>query len=247
MDVFAFPPIAALLDLAYAGFMGLASLLEPVAGASAAAAAVVLVTLLVRTALIPVGISQAKAEQTRVRLAPRLRELQKRHRKNPERLQRETMQLYRDERTSPFAGCLPVLLQAPVIGLVYAVFLHPTIAGHANALLSQTLLGVPLGTSLTGAAFGGALTPTTVAVIGAIVVLIAAVGELTRRMLRMPTLPREEDSPLPAVSTRMLGLLQFSTAVVAVFVPLAAGLYLLTTVAWTLAQRLILRRVYPLE
>ncbi|HET6301183.1 YidC/Oxa1 family membrane protein insertase [Microbacterium sp.] len=247
MDVFAFPPIAALLDLAYAGFMGLASLLEPVAGASAAAAAVVLVTLLVRTALIPVGISQAKAEQTRVRLAPRLRELQKRHRKNPERLQRETMQLYRDERTSPFAGCLPVLLQAPVIGLVYAVFLHPMIAGHANALLSQTLLGVPLGTSLTGAAFGGALTPTTVAVIGAIVVLIAAVGELTRRMLRMPTLPREEDSPLPAVSTRMLGLLQFSTAVVAVFVPLAAGLYLLTTVAWTLAQRLILRRVYPLE
>jgi len=246
MDVFAFPPIAALLDLAYAGFMGLASLLEPVAGASAAAGAVVLVTLLVRTALIPVGISQAKAEQTRVRLAPRLRELQKRYRKNPERLQRETMQLYRDERTSPFAGCLPVLLQAPVIGLVYAVFLHPTIAGHANALLSQTLFGVPLGTSLTGAAFGGVLTPVTVAVIGAIVVLIAAVGEVTRRMLRMPTLPRDEDSPLPVVSTRMLGLLQFSTAVVAVFVPLAAGLYLLTTVAWTLGQRLILRRVYPL-
>lgn len=246
MDVFAFPPIAALLDLAYAGFMGLASLLEPVAGASAAAAAVVLVTLLVRTALIPVGISQAKAEQTRVRLAPRLRELQKRHRKNPERLQRETMQLYRDERTSPFAGCLPVLLQAPVIGLVYAVFLHPTIAGHANGLLSETLFGVPLGVSLTGAAFAGTLTPMTVVVIGAVVVLNAAVGELTRRMLRVPTLPRDEDSALPAGSTRMLGLLQFSTAVVAVFVPLAAGLYLLTTVAWTLGQRLILRRVYPL-
>ncbi|HWL77979.1 YidC/Oxa1 family membrane protein insertase [Microbacterium sp.] len=246
MDVFAFPPIAALLDLAYAGFMGLASLLEPVAGASAAAAAVVLVTLLVRTALIPVGISQAKAEQTRVRLAPRLRELQKRHRKNPERLQRETMQLYRDERTSPFAGCLPVLLQAPVIGLVYAVFLHPTIAGHANGLLSETLFGVPLGVSLTGAAFAGTLTPMTVVVIGAVVVLIAAVGELTRRMLRVPTLPRDEASPIPAGSTRMLGLLQYSTAVGAVFVPLAAGLYLLTTVAWTLGQRLILRRVYPL-
>ncbi|NYE19386.1 YidC/Oxa1 family membrane protein insertase [Microbacterium immunditiarum] len=246
MDVFAFPPIAALLDLAYAGLMGLASLLEPVAGASAAAAAVVLVTLLVRTALIPVGISQSKAEQTRVRLAPRLRELQKRYRKSPERLQRETMQLYRDERTSPFAGCLPVLLQAPVIGLVYAVFLHPTIAGHANELLNQTLLGVPLGTSLTGAAFGGALTPMTLVVIGAVVMLIAVVGELTRRMLRMPPLPRDDDSPLPVVSTRMLGMLQLTTAVVAVFVPLAAALYLLTTVAWTLGQRLILRRVYPL-
>ncbi len=44
---------------------------------------------------------------------------------------------------------------------------------------------------------------------------------------------------------RVLGLLQFLTAVIAVFVPLAAALYLLVTVAWTLGQRLVLRRAYP--
>ncbi len=37
----------------------------------------------------------------------------------------------------------------------------------------------------------------------------------------------------------------FITAVVAVFVPLAAGIYLLVTVLWTLGERLILRRVFP--
>ncbi|MDT0179536.1 hypothetical protein Q9S36_04840 [Microbacterium sp. ARD31] len=42
----------------------------------------------------------------------------------------------------------------------------------------------------------------------------------------------------------VLGALQFATAVVAVFVPLAAGVYLLTTVTWTLGQRVVLRRVY---
>ena len=48
------------------------------------------------------------------------------------------------------------------------------------------------------------------------------------------------------VALRLLGLLQFITAAIAVFVPLAAALYLLVTVAWTLGQRMLLRRVYPL-
>jgi YidC/Oxa1 family membrane protein insertase len=45
---------------------------------------------------------------------------------------------------------------------------------------------------------------------------------------------------------RVAGVLQYGTAVFAVFVPLAATLYLATTVAWTLVQRLVLRRAYPL-
>lgn len=247
MDFFAFPPIAALLDLAYRGLMGLAALLTPLAGATAAAAAVVLVTLLVRALLIPVGVSQARAEQTRSRLAPRLRELHKRWRRNPERLQRETMQLYRDERTSPFAGLLPVLAQAPVVGLLYALFLHTVIAGHPNALLGETLFGVPLGTTPWSAVLHGTLDLPTALVCGTVILLIAGVGELTRRLLRMPQPTPDEDSPLPAMPTGLIGLLQFVTAGVAFFVPLAAGLYLVVTVSWTLVQRLVLRRRYPLQ
>lgn len=243
MDFFAFPPVAAALDLAYAGLMGLTGILTPLAGQTAAPLAVVLVTLLVRLLLIPVGISQARAEQTRARLAPKLRELQKRHRSNPERLQRETMQLYRDEKASPFAGCLPVLLQAPVVGLLYAVFLHPVIAGHTNELLQESLLGVTLGTSLFGSISSGTLDASTALVCGAIVVLIAAVGEITRRVFRMPQPPQGVDTPIPV---GLLGALQFATAVVAVFVPLAAGLYLVVTVVWTLGQRIVLRRLHPL-
>ncbi|MFF2271550.1 YidC/Oxa1 family membrane protein insertase [Agromyces sp. NPDC058136] len=264
MDLYAFPPIAALLDGAHALLMGLADLLEPFAGASCAAAAIVLVTLLVRTVLIPVGISQAKAEQGRARLAPKLAELQRKHAKNPERLQREMMALYRDEGTSPFAGCLPMLAQAPVVGIIYALFILPTIAGHENALLQETLLGVPLGSSLAGSIVDGTLTPAGFAVFATIILAIALIGEVTRRVFRVPmptaaapvanragtaagSRPAASASPLAtAGAQRMLGLLQFVTAVIAVFVPLAAGLYLLVTVAWTLAQRVLLRRVYPL-
>jgi YidC/Oxa1 family membrane protein insertase len=243
VDLFAFPPVAAILNLAYSALLGLTSLLQPLAGASAAAAAVVLVTLLVRAALIPVGVSQARAEQTRARLAPKLRELQKRYRKDPERLQRETLKLYRDENTSPFAGLLPILAQAPVVGVLYAVFLHARIDGGANALLDHTLLGVPLGSSLAGSLASGAVDASTWMVFGALVLLIAAVGELTRRVFRITVAPVEG---APRVPTGLLGLMQFVTAVVAVFVPLAAGLYLAVTVSWTLVQRIILRRRYPL-
>jgi YidC/Oxa1 family membrane protein insertase len=244
LDISAFPPIAALLDAAYALLMWLATLLEPLTGAAAAASAVVVLTLAVRAALIPVGVSQAKAEQTRSRLAPKLRALQQRHRKDPERLQRETMKLYADEKASPFAGFLPMLAQAPVVALVYALFLHTTIGGHANGLLSQHLLGVPLGTSLIGAITTGAASPVTLAVFGAVIAVIAAVAELTRRAFRVTVEPGT--GPLAGAGARAAGALQFTTAVIALFVPLAAALYLATTVTWTLAQRMILRRRHPL-
>lgn len=161
MDFSTLPVFSTLLDLAYAGLMALTTLLTPLAGPFAAALAIAFVTLVVRAALIPTGIAQAKAEQTRARLAPRLRDLQKRHRANPERLQRETMQLYRDEGASPFAGCLPMLIQAPIVGLLYSVFLHPTIGGHPNALLTESLFGVPLGERLTAAVAAGSTDPAT--------------------------------------------------------------------------------------
>lgn len=242
MDLYAFPPIAAILNAAYTFLMWLAHLLAPLAGAGAAAAAVILLTLLVRAVLIPVGVSQAKAEQTRSRLAPKLKDLQQRHRKDPERLQRETMKLYADEKASPFAGCLPLLAQAPVVAIVYAVFLHTSVAGHANTLLSQHLFGVPLGASLAGTIAGGTAAPVTIAVFAGVIAVIVLVAELTRRAFR----PTADPATGGAGIARVAGALQFTTAVFALFVPLAAALYLMTTVAWTLVQRVILRRRYPL-
>ncbi len=241
VDLFAFPPLALLLDLTTRALLALTSFFDPLAGGLSAALAVVVVTLAVRVLLIPVGVSQARAEQTRARLAPRLRALQERWRKDPERLQRETMQLYRDEGASPFAGCLPVLAQAPVVGLLYAVFLHPQVGGHVNTLLEHDVFGVPLGRSLVGALSAGTTDAGTLAVFAVLFAVIGGVAELTRRLLRPAV-----DPSAPAWTTGMLGVLPFTTAVVALFAPLAAGLYLTVTTAWTLVQRLLLRRRYPL-
>ncbi|WP_119696129.1 YidC/Oxa1 family membrane protein insertase [Microbacterium halotolerans] len=244
MDIYEFPPIRILISAAYWLVTRLSELLEPLAGTGSAAAAVILLTIAVRIVLIPVGRSQVRAGIIRQRLAPQLAELQRRHKKNPELLQRKTMELYAAEKSSPFAGCLPVLAQTPLLMAVYGLFIRQTIDGHANELLTHTFLGIPLDAGLIGQIAAGTADWGSAAVFVAIMVLIAIVAQASRRLL-MPTTPAERPEGAPDLSRmmRVLSFMPFITAAVAAFVPLAAALYLLTTTTWTLGERIILRRV----
>lgn len=240
MDFYSLIPIAQLFDAAYAIVATLADLLDPLAGASSAALAVVLITLLVRTALIPVGVSQVRAEFTRRRLAPALKELQRRYKGNPEVLQRKTMELYTAEKASPLGGCLPTLAQAPVLSVVYGLFILGTVNGHPNLLLVEQLAGVPLGTSLAQLVTGGTLWPAA----GVFLVLLGVIAAVawgsrfvTLRIHRLDAAPPTAPGLVAALSW-----LPFATVVFAAVVPLAATLYLAVTTTWTLAERALLRR-----
>jgi len=238
MNLFDLPPIAAALHAASSAIDALSSLLAPIAGASATALAIVLVTLALRAALIPVGRSQVKAEAGRRRLAPKLAELRRRFARDPQRLQRETLALHAAEKVSPIAGLLPALAQAPVVSLVYGVFTHPVIAGQANGLLAQHLLGVPLGASL--ASLTGVLTPSVLIVFGVLLAVIVATVLIGRRENRRWMLPPE--TAAAGRVAQVLGWLPLITVVFAAIVPLAATLYLTVATVWTQAERAILRR-----
>lgn len=239
MNPFDFPPIAAILELAASALAALGAVVTP-------AGAIVLVTLAVRVVLIPVGVSVAKAAQGRRRLAPQLAALRRRFRGNPERLQRETLALYAAEKVSPFAGCLPMLAQAPVLSLVYAVFASARIGGEPNRLLESSLLGAGLGRHVSDLAAG--VSPSDLVLLGLVAVL-AVVAWLTRRMLLRDALA----APAPAQGAPGAALLDprgplswapFATIAVAAFVPLAATLYLAVSGVWSYAERRVLRHVY---
>jgi YidC/Oxa1 family membrane protein insertase len=254
VNPYEFGPIAAVLDAAYAVVMSISSLLEPVTGSAAAALAVVLVTLVVRAALIPVGVSQVKAANARKRIAPKLADLQKKYGKDREALSRKTLELYQREKVSPTAGCLPMLLQIPVVSTIYGLFIVVTINGHPNALLTERLFGMPLGSSFASLAVTGSLDIVTVVMAAIAVVVIAVTAQLSRRILAEP-LPGTPGGPPAAPTTpgapdltgvmRTLSFLPFMTAIVALFVPLAATLYLVVTTVWTFSERWILRRLLP--
>ena len=243
VDIYTFGPIAAVLDAAYQVVSGLQNALDPIAGGASAALAIVIITLALRLLLIPVGASQVRAEFTRRRLAPRLQELQKKYKKNPELLQKKMMELYTSEKASPIAGVLPALAQAPVLSIVYGLFILPTVNGHANGLLAESLFGAPLATSFTHLLATGAIGPDLL-VYAALLVVIAAVAFASRRVALAFNRPADDAAPAMARLNSWLSWLPFITVVFAALVPLAATVYLTVTTTWTLVERALLRRHY---
>ncbi|KQM24183.1 hypothetical protein ASL10_12745 [Frigoribacterium sp. Leaf8] len=244
MDLSTFPPIAVVLGGLQSLVTTLGVLVEPVAGSSAAALGVVLLTLLVRLVLVPVGISQVRAEVARRRLAPAIADLNRRI-TDPTARSTALMALYASEKASPLAGCLPTLAQAPVLTAVYSLFAHSEIAGHANALLTHTLGGAALGANLFASLAVGlpAVWPYLV-----LLALLAVVVETSRRAtLRFTgavtvTTAAPGQEALPGMAG-MVRWLPFVSVLFAAFAPLAAALYLVTSAAWTQGERAVLRRV----
>ena len=229
MNIFDFPPLAAALDAA-------STVLGALGGVVSPGIAIVLVTIAIRAALIPLSLATVRAEGHRRRLAPQLARLRTRYAKQPERLRTETLALYAAEKVSPIAGFLPGLAQAPVLTLVYALFTSTTIDGHANALLNATLLGAPLGRHLITAA-GGALATDVVAL--ALIIVIALIAWLSRRATRRIALPVD---PAQQRIADVLSFAPFLTVIFASIVPLAATLYLAVSTGWTLIERQVMRR-----
>ena len=71
-------------------------------------------TLVIRAALIPLFVKQIKSSRNMQLIQPKVKELQKKYGHDRERLAQETMALYKETGTNPFASCLPILLQMPI-------------------------------------------------------------------------------------------------------------------------------------
>src|SRR5680860_59981 len=78
-------------------------------------------TVLIRLVLYPLISSQLKASKKMQELSPHLKNLKTTHKNDAKRLQQETMKLYKDHGVNPAAGCLPVIIQLPIIWGLYSV------------------------------------------------------------------------------------------------------------------------------
>ncbi len=224
----AFAPLSDALAATTSALVHLAAALHPVGGA---ATAIVAATVLVRFALHPLTRRAVRGERDRLRLAPRVAELRDRHQKDPARLAAEVTALYRGAGVSPFAGMLPTLAQAPFFLLLYRA------AAHLNGP-TQALFGVALSTRLAGAAPGQWW------LFGILLAAVALVAWLAaRRAARVAaTLPGPAPAGVVGVLTRVA---PFASLVSVALIPLAAGLYVLTSTTVTLLENTLLRRGLP--
>jgi len=84
--------------------------------------AIIIFTIFVRLFLLPLNIKQYKSMSKIQELQPQVQEIQKRYKNDKEKLNQELTKLYSDNKANPAAGCLPLLIQLPIIfSLFYAV------------------------------------------------------------------------------------------------------------------------------
>jgi len=231
------------LGAAYHVVLALASFLSPLGPGLATAAAIVAFTIGVRLLLSPLSFYAFRGQARLARLQPQVASLRRRFGQQPDRLQAELTALYRAEAGGLLGGCLPLLLQLPFFSLMYRIFLSRTVAGAPNTLLSAQLLGTPLGSSLLAA---GLLSPHGL-VFAALLAALATAAYLSARLGRRmaaATGTAATSTAATAGPAWLTGLLPYTTVVIAAFVPLAAGLYLLTTTCWTLAERMVIARLH---
>ena len=228
------------VDAAYHLVSGLTGILTPALGGLAAVAAIVAFTMAVRLLLMPLSLRALRGQAAQARLAPQLMALRQRYGKQPERLQREMAALYKREGTSMFAGFAPLLLQWPFLSVMYLLFRSPTVGGTANTLLTHDLFGVPLGAHwLSGTGPLDLASAHGVVFVG-LFALLAALCWLSGRLCRLMT--AQATGATAGSPGLLVRALPYVTVVIAAFAPLAAGIYLLTTLAWSLAERMLYSR-----
>jgi YidC/Oxa1 family membrane protein insertase len=104
-------------------------------------AAIILLTVGIRIVLFPLMHTSTVSMRKMAKVQPRVKEIQAKYKKkknDPQarsKMSQETMALYKEEGVNPMAGCLPVLVQLPILWALYQLFLHAIELRHAPFML----------------------------------------------------------------------------------------------------------------
>ncbi len=96
---------------------------------------IVIVTLLIRLVLLPLMIKQTKSSMAMQQIQPEIKALREKYsskdQKTQQKLQQETMQLFQKHGVNPLAGCMPLIIQMPILlGFYHAIMRTEAIAEH---------------------------------------------------------------------------------------------------------------------
>ncbi len=227
------------------------SLFLPHGGGMSWVLSIVGLTLVVRAALIPLFVKQIKSSRNMQLIQPKVKELQKKYGHDRERLAAETMALYRETGTNPFAACLPLLVQSPIFIALFRLLDQAAKNNKANGFLSAgdtsslknaKLFGsMPISDTFLGTDL------TNVKILAAIlVVAMTATTFTTQRQLMSKNMPKDAMSgPYAQQQKMLLYVLPVAFAAGGVAFPIGVLVYWTTTNVWTMGQQFYVIRRNP--
>ena len=207
---------------------------------------IIALTIVVRTALIPLTLKQFKSMQALQRLSPQIKELQAKYKDDRQRLNQEMMKFYQENKVNPFGSCLPLVLQLPVFFSLFYMLrkdLKIDICGPEAKILAaakeagKTLTTIGCDQVDPGSAsflFINDLTAKATGATLAILLVLYVGSQLLSSVLMSVTADRNQRFIMIALPF--------------VFVPFIQGfpagllVYWITTNLWTVGQQYIIRR-----
>ncbi|HEX2273895.1 MAG TPA: YidC/Oxa1 family membrane protein insertase, partial [Acidimicrobiales bacterium] len=211
--------------------------------------AIVLLTLAVRVITLPLTAKQARAQQQMQQLQPELKRLQAKYKHDKQKMQEEVMKFYRENHANPFGSCLPVLIQMPILIVLYRLILGLSDKDGPKHVPSDSALFEALKES--GGemvSWGMDLARSAAAVPGAdkfpylvLVAFVVATGYYQQRQLTA-RVPKESINPQMAMMTKIFpaifGFISFS-------IPAGVVVYFLVSNIWQIGQQAVLFRNQP--
>ncbi len=103
---------------------------------------IILLTIIIRAAMWPLGVSQQRSMRTMQMLQPKMKAIQERYKSDPQKMQQKMMEFYKEHKFNPMAGCFPLLIQMPIFILLYSTLMSPQfiqLAGDSHFLFINRL------------------------------------------------------------------------------------------------------------
>lgn len=259
MDTILFPIMWVIAWIMNIVHTGLTALGLPEGSGSAWVWSIVGLTVVVRILILPLFKKQINSSRAQQLIQPELKKLQKKYKGkkdtySQQRMQAEMQAIYKDAGTSPFAACMPLLIQTPIFLALFRVLnnLVPIANGDRGAIgpLDQAMaeqieasqvFGAPLAASFNNPTLGGGdeLTVRIVAMI--LVVTMSATMFFSQRMMISKNMPEEaksSDNPMYRTQQMMIWIFPVIFLISGVAFPIGVLIYWVVSNIWSAGQQM---------
>ena len=227
---------------------------------------IVLLTILVRIAIIPLFLKQIRSSRAMQAIQPEMRKIQEKYKGKKDQVSRqkmmeETQALQRKHKVSPFASCLPMLVQMPVLfGMYRAIIavssisngtytyrgeatdhLGPLTESVSTEIVNSTVFGVPLSHTLRESWDQ----PAAVAVFIAAIVLMVVLQFASMRLSFSRNMPDMGDNPMAQSQRSMMYVMPLMFIFSGAFFQMGVVIYTVTASFWALGQSFWTIKVMP--
>jgi YidC/Oxa1 family membrane protein insertase len=186
---------------------------------------IILLTIVTRIAILPLSLKQIRSMRSLQAHQPEIKKIQEKYKDDRQRMQREMMAFYQENKINPFASCVPLLLQLPVFMALFYLLRSDEFQEEIHAAGSNPdFFGITLDEKAVGAALIILVVLYFVTMVGSTSIM-AASAEGNQRLL-------------------MYALPVFFTPLIISF-PAGLVIYWITTNVWTMGQQWVVKKLIP--